>query len=60
MIIEELEQQVEDLQNKLNKLIEFCKTSAIGSEQLWEVVYKDILKQPVPSGVDLREEIVDL
>ena len=55
MEIEELELKVDDLQCTIDNLIKFCKTSAIGSEQLWEVVFEDILKQPVPAGVDLRE-----
>ena len=51
---EQLLDRVSDLENRFES---FAKPCAIGSEQLWEVVFNDILKQPVPSGVDLRDLI---
>ena len=55
----ELERENEELRDKLSDLEgrfeAFAKPCAIGSEQLWEVVFNDILKRPVPSGVDLRD-----
>ena len=51
----ELEERIEYLENENAALREFCETAAIGAEQLWKVVFNDILKQPVPNGVDLRE-----
>ena len=51
-VIEELRSLIEDLTYRFERFAEPC---AIGSEQLWEVVFNDILKQPVPNGVDLRE-----
>ena len=53
--LDELRDKVEELESTVANLVEFCKAAAIGSEQLWEVVFDDILKQPVPCGVDLRE-----
>ena len=57
--IDELERENEELRDKLSDLearIEaFAEPCAIGSEQLWKVVFNDILKRPVPSGVDLRD-----
>ena len=50
--IGELRDEIGDLRDKFERFAEPC---AIGSEQLWEVVFNDILKQPVPNGVDLRE-----
>ena len=56
---EELRDELEELRDKLSDLEgrfeAFAKPCAIGSEQLWEVVFYDILKRPVPSGVDLRD-----
>jgi hypothetical protein len=63
----EMRNEIEELRNEMrnemrNEIEElrcmfkaFAEPCAIGSEQLWEVVYNDILKQPVPNGVDLRE-----
>ena len=50
--IRELRDEIGDLRDKFKRFAEPC---AIGSEQLWKVVFNDILKQPVPNGVDLRE-----
>jgi len=47
-----LRDEIGDLRDKFKRFAEPC---AIGSEQLWKVVFNDILKQPVPNGVDLRE-----
>ena len=56
--IDELERENEELRDKLSDLEArfeaFAEPCAIGSEQLWKVVFNDILKRPVPSGVDLR------
>ena len=49
-----LRDEIEDLRYRFERFAEPC---AIGSEQLWEVVFNDILKQPVPNGVDLRNLI---
>ena len=57
--VDELERENEELRDKLSDLEDrfeaFAEPCAIGSEQLWEVVFNDILKRPVPSGVDLRD-----
>jgi molecular chaperone GrpE (heat shock protein) len=57
--VDELERENEELRDKLSDLEArfeaFAEPCAIGSEQLWEVVFNDILKQPVPSGVNLRD-----
>tara|TARA_B100000029_G_scaffold512499_1_gene609297 strand:+ start:580 stop:780 length:201 start_codon:yes stop_codon:yes gene_type:complete len=57
--IDELERENEELRDKLSDLEArfeaFAEPCAIGSEQLWKVVFNDILKRPVPSGVDLRD-----
>tara|TARA_Y100000310_G_scaffold158187_1_gene157612 strand:- start:1753 stop:1995 length:243 start_codon:yes stop_codon:yes gene_type:complete len=66
--IEELEFQVPQLAAATGELAvsldeqvyrfeAFAEPCAIGSEQLWEVVFNDILKRPVPSGVNLRDLI---
>ena len=47
-----LRNEIEELRYMFKAFAEPC---AIGSEQLWKVVFNDILKQPVPNGVDLRE-----
>ena len=52
--IEKLEGRLEDLEGRFMNFAEPC---AIGQEQLWEVVFNDILKQPVPAGKDLRDMI---
>ena len=49
---EELKLRLDELECRFQTFAEPC---AIGSEQLWKVVFNDILKQPVPNGVDLRE-----
>jgi archaellum component FlaC len=52
--IEELRSLIEDLTYRFERFAEPC---AIGSEQLWEVVFNDILKRPVPAGVNLKDLI---
>ena len=49
---DELYYKLSDLEDRFEAFAEPC---AIGSEQLWKVVFNDILKKPVPSGVDLIE-----
>jgi hypothetical protein len=53
----ESEQRVEELEERLAKLENFASVSARGQEQLWKVVFEDVLKQPVPAGEDLRDLI---
>jgi hypothetical protein len=53
-------ERIEDLEGKLESVVRFLEPVAIGSEQLWEVVFNDILDRPVPHGIDLREEIKSL
>ena len=57
--IDELERENEELRDKLSDLEArfeaFAEPCAIGSEQLWKVVFNDILKRPVPNGIDLRD-----
>ena len=55
--MQDLEDKIEELESQVAKLTNFCEVAAIGSEQLWEVVFEDILKQPVPSGENLRNLI---
>ena len=50
--IEELRLRVETLENFIR---EFAKPTAIGHEQLWEMVCREVLDMPVPSGIDLRD-----
>jgi len=54
MSVEELEDRVDELESKVNDLIAIMKPIAIGSEQIWEIVFEDILKQDVPCGPDVR------
>ena len=49
---EKLRWQLEDLEARFEAFAEPC---AIGSEQLWKVVFHDILKRPIPPGVNLRD-----
>ena len=51
---EEMRNEIKDLRYRFERFAEPC---AIGSEQLWKVVFNDILKQPVPNGIDLRNLI---
>ena len=51
---EELIERVENLENLVSNMIEVLKPLAIGIEQLWEVVFRDLIKAPVPDGVDVR------
>ena len=60
MEIEELEDRINDLENKVYSLIEIIKPVAIGGEQLWEVVFNTILKEEVPHGKDIRAMANDL
>ena len=59
--IEELENKIEEQDNKIEeqeyRFTAFAEPCAIGSEQLWEVVFNDILKRPVPAGVNLKDLI---
>jgi ClpP class serine protease len=52
--IKELKDRLEDLEGRF---MNFAKPCAIGQDQLWEVVFNDILKQPVPNGTNLRNLI---
>ena len=52
--VEENEHRISELENQLSNVIEAIKPLAIGSEQLWEEVYNDIIKAPVPDGIDVR------
>ena len=56
MEIEELEDRISDLESQMYDLIEIVKPLTIGNEQLWEVVFNTILKEPVPRGEDLRHK----
>ena len=55
--MEASEERVQELEEEVAKLKEFAKVAAIGHEQLWKVVFEDVLKQPVPAGEDLRNLI---
>lgn len=55
--IEELEDKVSVLEEQCAKFERFMEPCAIGAEQLWKVVFEDILKQPVPNGENLRDYI---
>ena len=52
--VEENEHRISELENQLSNVIEAIKPLAIGNEQLWEVVFNDIIKAPVPDGIDVR------
>ena len=52
--VEENEHRILELENQLFNVIEAIKPLAIGNEQLWEVVFNDIIKAPVPYGIDVR------
>ena len=56
---QELRERLENIEAVINTLPrggrQFYESCAIGSEQIWEVVFNDILKRPVPNGVDLRD-----
>jgi|TARA_R110002020_G_scaffold267266_3_gene482377 hypothetical protein len=58
-LVEECLERIDELESRLSeqesKFEAFAEPCAIGSEQLWKVVFNDILKRPVPSGVDLRD-----
>ena len=60
-MLEEAFEKIEELENRIDeqecRFKTFAEPCAIGSEQLWKVVFNDILKQPVPNGVDLRNLI---
>ena len=53
--VEELQDRVNVLEKQVFDLIEIMKPMAIGSEQLWEVVFNKILDEPVPEGTDVRQ-----
>ena len=55
-----LRDKVEELEGQLHHVIEVIKPLAIGSEQLWEVVFRDLIKAPVPDGVDVRTLVENL
>ena len=55
--VEELENEVqvlkdenEEMRDDIDGIKYFLISSSIGQEQLWSVVFEDILKQPVPIG----------
>ena len=52
-----LEADNKELRDRISKLEAFIEPCAIGHEQLWEIVRKDIQGLPVPNGVDLRDFI---
>ena len=65
---EELRDEISKLRDEISKLRDeigdlrysferFAEPCAIGSEQLWEIVRKDIQGLPVPNGVNLRNLI---
>ena len=53
-------ERIDLLESRLESVVKFLEPLAIGSEQIWEVVFNDILDRPVPDGIDLREEIKSL
>jgi len=61
--LDSLETENQELKNRLDCIEsslpkeEFFKACAIGHEQLWSVVFNDILKQDVPSGENLENLI---
>ena len=50
---EELIERVQNLENLVDNMVEVLKPLAIGNEQLWEVVFRDLIKAPVPDGIDV-------
>lgn len=56
----EMMERIEHLEGRLESVVRLLEPMAIGSEQIWEVVFNDILDRPVPHGIDLREEIKSL
>tara|TARA_Y100000034_G_scaffold126065_1_gene176736 strand:+ start:281 stop:466 length:186 start_codon:yes stop_codon:yes gene_type:complete len=54
---EVLEEENEELRNRISRLEAFIEPCAIGHEQLWKIVREDIQGLPVPNGVDLRNLI---
>ena len=53
--IDELENQIAETSNWTYNAEQLLEPLAIGSEQLWEVVFEDILKTNVPTGPDMRQ-----
>ena len=57
-LVEECLERIDELESRLSeqesKFEAFAEPCAIGSEQLWKVVFNDILKRPVPNGIDLK------
>lgn len=60
MTRQEMIERIDQLESRLESVVRFLEPVAIGSEQIWEVVFNDILDQPVPHGIDLREELKSL
>ena len=54
---EVLEEENEELRNRISRLEAFIEPCAIGHEQLWKIVREDIQGLPVPNGIDLRNLI---
>ena len=52
--IEELENKISGLEDALHAQQKFNELCAIGSEKIWELLFNDVFKQPVPDGEDLR------
>ena len=55
MKTQHLEDEIQILQQELAEIKSVLKSVAIGGEQLWEVVFEDILDRSVPDGEDLRD-----
>jgi len=52
--------KIGEMEDSLGAIKELLKPICIGQEQLWEVVFEDILKTSVPDGTDLREEVENI
>ena len=53
--LDKLENQIAETSNWTYNAEQLLEPLAIGSEQLWEVVFEDILKTNVPTGPDMRQ-----
>ena len=51
--VQVLEGEIDELRGDIYAIKQFLIPSSIGQEQLWSVVFEDILKQPVPYGEPL-------
>ena len=55
---QELRERLENIESVIDTLPrggkQFYRACAIALEQIWEVVFNDILKRDVPRGTDLR------